>query len=68
MKERRQTECDRVREWNWSKPISLEMKDQISFPILLCEHNGLRKKILIIGRKIVGATTFITIREEKESQ
>lgn len=29
------------------------------------EQGGLRKKIFIIGRKLVGSTTFITIREEK---
>jgi hypothetical protein len=67
-RECRNSESDRVREWNWSKAISLNIQDEISFPIQLSESNGSRKKILQIGKKIVGSTTFIIIREEKQSQ
>jgi|LauGreDrversion4_2_1035121.scaffolds.fasta_scaffold236167_1 hypothetical protein len=35
------------------------------FPILISEENGIRKKIFIVGKKLVGSTNFITIRDEK---
>jgi len=61
--DRRYTESDKISDWNWSKPISLEI--QSGFPILICEKDGSRKKIFHISKKVVSATTFIIIKEEK---
>lgn len=62
---RRLSESDKVLNWNWSAPISLSDEEQPTIPIVLSERDGLKKKIFIIGKKMVGSTTFITIRDEQ---
>lgn len=59
------SESDYVYDWQWSKPVSIhQMKEQSSFPILICEQNGPRKKIFLVQKRVINYSTFIIIKEE----